>query len=45
MACQWCINRQKKLVALLCKKPDSRMCQKAKARLEKMLVPLPETKK
>ena len=36
MACQGCINRQKKLVAYLCKKPDSRLCLKAKARLERM---------
>lgn len=36
MACQGCLNRQRKLVAWLCRKSDSKLCQKAKARLEKM---------
>lgn len=37
MACQGCINRQRRLVNLLCKKPDSALCRKALARLERML--------
>lgn len=36
MACQGCVNRQRKIVQLLCKKPDSALCRKAKARLERM---------
>lgn len=36
MACQGCINRQKTLVRLLCKRPDSRLCKKAQERLAKM---------
>ncbi len=36
MACQGCINRQRAFVKLLCRKPDSKLCQRAKARLEKM---------
>jgi len=36
MACQGCINRQRKLVQLLCKKPDSVLCRKAKERLKRM---------
>lgn len=39
MACQGCINRQRKFVALVCKKPDSALCRKAMARLEKMTAP------
>jgi hypothetical protein len=37
VACQGCINRQRKLVEKLCKSPDSWLCRKAKARLERML--------
>lgn len=38
MACQGCINRQRKLVEKFCpKKPDGWICRKAKARLERML--------
>lgn len=44
MACQMCINRQKRLVEVFCKKPDSWACRKAKARLERMLAPI-EAKK
>lgn len=36
MACQGCINRQSKLVRLLCKRPDSSLCRKAKERLARM---------
>jgi len=36
MACQGCINRQRKLVRMLCKKPDSRWCKKAQERLARM---------
>jgi hypothetical protein len=36
MACQGCINRQRMFVKLLCKNPESKLCQRAKARLEKM---------
>jgi hypothetical protein len=39
MACQGCISRQRRLVKYLCKKPDSKLCQRAKARLERMLKP------
>lgn len=39
MACQGCINRQKSLVKLFCKKPDSVLCRKARQRLEKMQQP------
>lgn len=39
MACQGCINRQRRLVQLLCKKPDSRLCRKAQERLDKMTAP------
>jgi hypothetical protein len=39
MACQGCIDRQRRLVKILCKKPDSKLCQRAKARLERMLNP------
>lgn len=45
MACQGCINRQIRLVKMLCKNPDSALCRKATARLEKMQAPNPETKK
>lgn len=44
MACVGCIARQRKLIQFLCKKPDSWPCQKAKARLEKMLAESKETK-
>jgi hypothetical protein len=37
MGCQGCINRQRRLVNLLCKKPGSALCRRAQARLEKML--------
>lgn len=37
MACQGCISRQRKLVRWLCKNPDSKLCRRAKARLERML--------
>jgi hypothetical protein len=37
MACQGCINRQRKLVEKLCKSPDGWLCRKAKQRLERML--------
>jgi hypothetical protein len=37
MACQGCINRQRKLVEKLCRKPDGRWCKKARERLERML--------
>lgn len=37
MACQRCINSQRKLVERLCKKPDSWLCRKAAKRLERML--------
>lgn len=37
MACQGCISRQRRLVRMLCKNPDSTLCRKAKERLEKML--------
>jgi hypothetical protein len=36
MACGACINRQRKLVAWLCRKGVTRLCEKAKARLAKM---------
>lgn len=36
MACQGCINRQKKLVNLLCRKGLSRLCVKAQERLARM---------
>lgn len=36
MACQGCISRQLKLVRLLCKKPESYLCRKARERLAKM---------
>lgn len=42
MACQGCINRQRRLVELLCKKPDSVLCRKAKERLKRMQSPKPE---
>lgn len=44
MPCQGCINRQRRLVQLVCKKPDSHFCRKAVARLAKMTAPLPEKK-
>lgn len=44
MACQGCVNRQRKLVKLLCKKPDSALCRKAKERLERMQSPKTEAK-
>lgn len=36
MTCKGCLDRQRKLVKWLCKKPDSLLCRKAKARLKKM---------
>lgn len=36
MACQACINRQKKRIRLLCARPDSKQCLAAKARLAVM---------
>jgi hypothetical protein len=43
MACQGCINRQRRWAEYLCKKkPDSKLCLKAKARLERMLAPTKE---
>lgn len=37
MACKSCINRQKFFVRLMCeRRPDSALCKKAQARLEKM---------
>lgn len=36
MACQGCIQRQKRIVQVLCKKPDSALCRKARERLERM---------
>lgn len=36
MACQGCINRQKKLVSLLCRKGLSKFCVKAQERLARM---------
>lgn len=44
MACQGCINRQRKLVKFLCKKADSFACKKARERLERMLAPPTEKK-
>lgn len=43
MTCQGCINRQKRLVAYLCKKTNGRLCAKAQARLQKMLAPTEKT--
>jgi hypothetical protein len=37
--CQGCIDRQRRLVKLLCKNPNSVWCARAKARLERMLKP------
>jgi hypothetical protein len=37
MPCQSCIDRQRKLVKLLCKNPNSKWCQRAKARLDRIL--------
>lgn len=34
--CQGCITRQRKLVAWLCRRGMTKMCEKAKARLAKM---------
>lgn len=42
MACQGCINRQKKLVNLLCRKGLSSLCIKAQERLSRMEVKPPE---
>jgi hypothetical protein len=42
MACQRCIGRQRKLVRLLCRNPDSYLCRKAQERLARMLASLPE---
>lgn len=39
MACQGCINRQRKLVEKLCKDSDSWLCRSARARLERMTAP------
>ena len=36
MACQGCMNRQRKLVELACKKPNSWLCRRAMARLARM---------
>lgn len=36
MACQSCINRQRRLVKMLCQRPDSYLCKKAQDRLAKM---------
>lgn len=37
MICKGCIARQEKLVAFFCRKGEGSMCQKAKARLAKMV--------
>jgi hypothetical protein len=37
MACASCIKRQRAVVKFLCKKPDSRLCKRAQARLDRML--------
>jgi hypothetical protein len=37
MPCKFCIGAQRKLVRRLCKKPDSKWCKRATARLERML--------
>jgi hypothetical protein len=36
MACK-CIDRQKKLVEWLCRKGETSICKRARARLEKMI--------
>lgn len=36
MACKSCVERQRKLVKLLCKFPDSKLCKRAVRRLELM---------
>lgn len=36
MACEGCIRRQRKLVNLACKKPNSWLCRRAKSRLARM---------
>ena len=36
MSCQKCINNQKKLVAWLCAKGLTKLCERAKARLANM---------
>lgn len=43
MPCQACINRQRRIVDKLCKKPDSWLCRKARERLEKMTKKEPES--
>jgi hypothetical protein len=45
MACQGCINRQRMLVKRLCKKPDSPLCRKAQARLQRMTASKTEEQK
>lgn len=45
MPCQGCIRRQRKLVERLCKKPDSLLCRKAQARLQRMTAEKPEEPK
>jgi hypothetical protein len=37
MACQRCIAIQKRIVRILCKKPDCRLCRKARERLAKLM--------
>jgi hypothetical protein len=37
MPCKRCVSRQRKLVDMLCRKPDGKWCKRAKARLERML--------
>jgi hypothetical protein len=39
MPCANCLARQRWLVKFFCQKPDSKWCQRAKARLERMLKP------
>ena len=39
MACQKCINRQKKIVEYLCKKSEGYLCRRAQKRLKNMEAP------